>query len=224
MYREVTMVEVKEVLRLWREGVPTKRLAAQLGLDPKTVRRYLRAAAAAGLRADGREVSDDEVREVLLALQPVGGRPRGDGWAHCAAQREAIRRWLADGLRLTKIRKLLVRQGVAIAYADAVSLRGPRAAVWPDRHDDPGARWRAGQELQVDTGWVGWLTLPAPGSGAGFAPGSSPPCARAIASSIRPSRRPPRARSRRAKRPGTSSAASPRNRKLAITRLMISSP
>lgn len=30
MYREVTMLEVKEVLRVWREGVPTKRLAAQV--------------------------------------------------------------------------------------------------------------------------------------------------------------------------------------------------
>jgi hypothetical protein len=26
MYREVTMLEVTEVLRLWREGVPTQRL------------------------------------------------------------------------------------------------------------------------------------------------------------------------------------------------------
>jgi hypothetical protein len=116
MYREVTMLEVKEVLRLWREGVPKKRLAAQLGLDPKTVRRYLRAAARAGVRTDGAAVTDDEVRDVLLSLQPVSGRPRGDGWAQCEAQREAIRRWLTDGLRLTKIRKLLVRQGVVIAY------------------------------------------------------------------------------------------------------------
>jgi Phage integrase family len=45
MYREVTMIEVKEVLRLRGEGLPKKRIAAQLGLDPKTVRRYLRAAA-----------------------------------------------------------------------------------------------------------------------------------------------------------------------------------
>ena len=59
MYREVTMLEVKEVLRLWREGVPTKRLAGQLGLDPKTVRRYLRAAAAAGLRAEHGAVSSE---------------------------------------------------------------------------------------------------------------------------------------------------------------------
>ena len=28
MYREVTMVEITEVLRLWRDGVPKKRIAA----------------------------------------------------------------------------------------------------------------------------------------------------------------------------------------------------
>ena len=59
MYREVTMIEFKEVLRLWQEQVPKKRIAARLGLDPKTVRRYLWAAEAPGLRA-----------HVLLALQP----------------------------------------------------------------------------------------------------------------------------------------------------------
>ena len=51
MYRVVTMVELREVLRLWREGLPKKRLAAQLGLDPKTVRRYLAAAVLAGREA-----------------------------------------------------------------------------------------------------------------------------------------------------------------------------
>jgi len=60
MYREVTMLEVTEVLRLWRAGVPLKRLAAQLGLDPKTVRRYLGAAVAAGVARDAAPVTDDE--------------------------------------------------------------------------------------------------------------------------------------------------------------------
>jgi Winged helix-turn helix len=115
MYREVTMIEVREVLRLRGEGLPKKRIAAQLGLDPKTVRRYLEAAATAGVAVTA-TISDEAVRQVLLALHPAGGRPRGDGWARCVEQRAAIERWLGDGLRLTKIRKLLVRQGVEIAY------------------------------------------------------------------------------------------------------------
>ena len=76
MYREVTMIEIREVLRLRGEGLPKKRIAAQLGLDPKTVRRYLTAAATAGVCVTPM-VSDEDVRQVLLALHPTGGRPRG---------------------------------------------------------------------------------------------------------------------------------------------------
>jgi hypothetical protein len=111
MYREVTMIEVREVLRLRGAGLPKKRIAAQLGLDPKTVRRYLTAAAATGVPVTA-TISDEDVRQILLALQPAGGRPRGDGWTRCGEHRAAIERWLGEGLRLTKIRKLLVRQGV----------------------------------------------------------------------------------------------------------------
>jgi|SRR5205085_2699876 len=116
MYREVTMIEFREVLRLWQEQVPKKRIAAQLGLDPKTVRRYLRAAEAAELRAPMETLSDEQVRDVLLTLQPSGGRPHGEDWTRCGEQREAIQHWLVEGLRLTKIRKLLARQGVSIGY------------------------------------------------------------------------------------------------------------
>src|ERR1700737_4174355 len=111
MYREVTMIEIREVLRLRGAGLPKKRIAAQLGLDPKTVRRYLTTAATAGVRVTA-AISDEDVRQVLLALHPMAGRPHGDGWARCLEQRPAIERWLGEGLRLTKIRKLLVRQGV----------------------------------------------------------------------------------------------------------------
>ena len=53
-FREVRVLEVKEVLRLSREGVAKKRIARQLGLDVKTVRRYLEPAeaAAVGLAGD----------------------------------------------------------------------------------------------------------------------------------------------------------------------------
>ena len=88
----------------------------------------------------------------------MGGRPRGDGWAQCATQRPAIERWLADGLRLTKIRKLLARQGVAITYPTLYRFAvlelqfGQTATTMPVLDGPPG------QELQIDTGWVGWLT------------------------------------------------------------------
>jgi hypothetical protein len=93
-YREVTMIEVKEVLRLWFAGTATKRIAAILGLDPKTVRRYLRIAREAGVEPQAEGVTDAQVTRVLLALHPAAARPRGDSWALCEAQRKPIEAFL----------------------------------------------------------------------------------------------------------------------------------
>ncbi len=49
-YREVTMVEVKEVLRQWLGGEPKKRVAQRLSLSPRTVRRYCKLAERHGAR------------------------------------------------------------------------------------------------------------------------------------------------------------------------------
>jgi hypothetical protein len=40
-YREVGMIEVKEVLRQWLEGGGKKTVARRVGVDPKTARRYI---------------------------------------------------------------------------------------------------------------------------------------------------------------------------------------
>jgi hypothetical protein len=164
-YREVTMIEVKEVLRLWRESTPKKRIAAMLGLDPKTVRHYVKVAADVGLGASSGPLTEAELTTVLLALHPSRERPHGESWAACEAAREDMRKWLKAGLRLTKIRKLLGRttagrNGVDIPYPTlhrfAVAELGfgrtaPTIAV---------ADCGPGEEVQLDTGWVGWLVRP----------------------------------------------------------------
>ena len=117
-FREVTMLEVKEVLRLWLVGVPKKGIAQQLGFDVKTVRRYLAAAKARGVeQTHGVGALDDElVAAVIDKTQPRTGRPRGEGWAVCEAHREFIERHLTSRVRLTKVGKLLRRRGVEIEY------------------------------------------------------------------------------------------------------------
>ena len=57
-YREITVIEIKEVLRLWlqnRHGL--RPIAEMVGVDRKTVRRYVDAAVAVGLVRDGGEAS-----------------------------------------------------------------------------------------------------------------------------------------------------------------------
>ena len=68
-YREVAMVDVKEVLRLWMGGAARNRIAAQLGLDPKTVRRYV--------RGDDRRVAETgrATHQGPRAAAPPGRKP-----------------------------------------------------------------------------------------------------------------------------------------------------
>ena len=82
-YREVGMFEVKEVLRLRIGGAAKKQIARQVGLDPKTVRRYLEVAQANGLEVGPGPpgLTDERLSAVLVALRTDGGRPHGDSWA-----------------------------------------------------------------------------------------------------------------------------------------------
>lgn len=158
-YREVTMIEVKEILRLWLDEVPKKQIARMLGVDPKTVRRHIKVAGEHGLAtgAEGAEaLTDERLESVLIALKTPGGRPRGGGWEQCVEHREFIEKKLKSA-KLSKVRRLLERTGVKIPYATlhrfAVSELGygRRAGTIPVADCEPGA------EVQVDTGWVGSL-------------------------------------------------------------------
>jgi len=158
-YREVGMLEIKEVLRLWLKGTAKKRIARQLGLDPKTVRRYIRVAEQCGLTPSQgvAALSEERLGTVMLALHSQPARSRGASWGRCVEQRERIQQWLGGGVRLSKVRRLLQREGVAIPYATLHRFAvaelgfGRTAATVAVADGEPG------QELQLDTGWVGQL-------------------------------------------------------------------
>lgn len=155
-YREVTMVEVKEVLRQWLAGGKTKRIATLLGRDPKTVRTYIRAATAQGLRVGQppEALTPDVVATVGLAVHEPSGRPRGEAWELCARQREHIEKWLGEGVRLTKVRKLLRRRGVEVAYGALRRFAMAELGFGADAPTVPVADGKPGHEVQVDTGWM----------------------------------------------------------------------
>jgi transposase len=158
-FREVTMIELREVLRQWLAGAKKKRIAAIVGMDPKTVRAYIAAAEASGLTpAAATELTDEVVGAITAQLRVAAGRPRGIGWADCARHRDRIRKYLDDDVRLTKVRKLLARDGIRVSYATlhrfAVTELGFGRSAPTIRVDDG----PAGGEVQVDTGWVLRLT------------------------------------------------------------------
>ena len=52
-YREVLSVEIREIIRRWQAGLSQRRIARGTGLSRQTVRRYIEAAEAAGLKPGG---------------------------------------------------------------------------------------------------------------------------------------------------------------------------
>jgi DNA-binding Lrp family transcriptional regulator len=57
-FREITMQDVSEVLRRWQAGQSARRIAREMGIDRKTVGRYVEEAKAAGLVSSAGPILD----------------------------------------------------------------------------------------------------------------------------------------------------------------------
>ncbi len=163
-FRELSMMDVKEVLRRWQAEHSERRIAREVGMNRKTVGRYIEAAVELGLARDG-VLGDDEVQAVAQCVQGRLMPDASEQWCEVAQHRPRIEQWLAgkSPLRLSKIHTLLVRDGLQASYWTlrrfAVEELGWRKKQPTIRLDDP----PAGQEAQVDFGKMGYLTDPTTG-------------------------------------------------------------
>lgn len=124
----------------------------------KTVRRYLAAARARGVEpAHGLDALTDDLVSAVVSVQGGAGRPRGDGWGTCNEHRTIIEGHLEAGVRLTKIRKLLRRQGVEVQYQTLRRYALEQLQFGLARPTVPVADCEPGAEIQLDTGWMTML-------------------------------------------------------------------
>lgn len=164
-YREVSVIEIVEMLRLWLQGLGLREVARLSGTDRKTVRRYVDRARACGLDRDGGDdqLSDELIAAVIAEVRPHRPTGKSLAWETVAAEHEQIKAWLKAGLTLTKIHTLLGRRGVVVSYrtlnryATTELDFGRRHATVPVADCEPGA------EVQVDFGRLGMLTDAADG-------------------------------------------------------------
>ncbi|HYO04506.1 MAG TPA: hypothetical protein VET27_22595 [Mycobacterium sp.] len=105
MYREVSVIEVREVLRAWLAGSGFRTVGAQAGVDRKTARRYVTAAVMAGFDRDGGvcQLDDESIGMVVAAVRPDRPQGHGTAWEALCAKHDRISRWVKDGLTVVKI-------------------------------------------------------------------------------------------------------------------------
>jgi transposase len=156
-FRELAVVTVREILRRWKLGEGFRTIEAHVGVDRKTVRRYVTAARSKGLSREegGRAVDDQLVAEVVAEITPGAPAAVGRSRQFCRDHAEQIEGWVREGCKAPKIRRLLKRH-----HGMAVPVRTLRRFVAEDLNVQDTGTVRvvdppAGQMLEIDFMEVG---------------------------------------------------------------------
>src|SRR5438105_6758718 len=118
-YRELSRMEIGEVVRRWQVGESQRAIARGSGGARETVNKYLRAAEELGLAANGPPPTGEQVVG-LVQVGRVVSAPRT--WASPQADRlepyrEQITAWLQEErVQVTRVQELLGQRGVHVPY------------------------------------------------------------------------------------------------------------
>ena len=163
-FREVSVVEIREVLRAWLSGAGLRTVAERAGVDRKTARRYVQAAEAAGLVRDAGEdaVTDELVGAVVAAVRPARPNGHGAAWEALIGYQEQIGKWIAGEkgarpLTLVKVQELLARQGCVVPYRTLHRFAAERCGYRAKAATVRVADGEPGNECQIDFAQMGYL-------------------------------------------------------------------
>src|SRR6266571_2865538 len=118
-YRELSRMEMVEVIRRWQLGESQRAIARASGVARETVKKYLGAAEELGLAANGPPPTEDQVVRLLQVGRVVSApRTRASPQAdRLAPYREQITAWLQEEhLQVTRVQELLGQRGVHVPY------------------------------------------------------------------------------------------------------------
>ena len=158
-YREVRVVDCQEALRRWlaRDGV--RSISRGTGIDRKTIRKFVKVAKGLALKP-GDPWPDETivaafVRETLHVRAP--SQPGGTEKV-LLEQKDHVQEWLKQGLLLTKVHELLLREGTHVPYGSLYRFVrkwcdfGKKTSITVRKLDG-----KPGEFAEVDFGRLGYL-------------------------------------------------------------------
>ena len=92
-YRELVMIDVREVLRRWSAGHSNRKISRETGTHRTTAARYIAAAQGLGIEP-GHEFTDDEVHEIAQRVQARPLRDPSEVRRTLDEQEACIAEWL----------------------------------------------------------------------------------------------------------------------------------
>jgi transposase len=160
--RAFDMIDVVEILQHWHAGRPKSVVASSLGVDAKTVRKYVRPAEDAGMTPGGPPLGREQWAALVADWFPqlTDAKARSLTFATIDAHRGRIAAMLKTNRPSTVYQRLRDEHGLAVSVT---SFRRYLWSQFPDASDTsrvtvPRPEVPAGEEAQVDYGFVGsWL-------------------------------------------------------------------
>ena len=164
-YREHGMWEVLDVLKRHHRGESQRRIAVATGRGRKTIRAYIREAKKLGW---SKEVPPDDE----LASRVAQRRQPGPSSSEASASEKALRahhdriqQWVEGpegerGLKLTKVHKLLTREGVDVSYSSVYRYAVEQFGLARSRLTLRRAEVSPGELAEVDFGQLGKIYDP----------------------------------------------------------------
>ena len=158
------MIDVTEILVHWHAGRSLNEMSQSLGVDRKTIRKYVAPAIAAGIGPGGPARSEGEWQDLVRGWFPelADTRLRQVTWPAIAVHHDYIAGQLKAGVRMSTIcQRLRDEQGLAASVASfrryvaanvPEEARRSQVVVWNPRQAE------AGEQAQIDYGMLGrWL-------------------------------------------------------------------
>jgi len=169
-YREVGMWEILNVLRRIGRGESKSEVKRATGHRRKTIRRYVELAGDLGWVPGLHEPNEALAAAVAEQIRPrpADAEP-GASEQTLLVHRDRIKAWLTPkpnerrGLRLTKVHRLLVREGVDVPYSSLHRFAVKHCGFGGRRLTVRMAGCEAGELAEVDFGKLGLIPDPATG-------------------------------------------------------------